>query len=255
MVVVVGAPPIRGVGRTGGFKFVVEDRGDLGLTDAGAADRQPRGQGQPARGAGRPPAVDRAVERVPRQRAADLRGREPQAVHDDGRAAGRPLRHPANLPGIAVRQRLQPLRPHLAGDRPGRRALPHPEGDGGPTEGPQQHRRHGARGDPGLGQGRQRPLAHQPLQHPRGGLHQRRHRAGHQLPAGNRPDGAAGGQGIAQGHGLRVDRDGVLRGAGGQHGDGHLRRGRVDGLPGAGRAIRELVAALGGDPRGSHVPA
>jgi multidrug efflux pump len=31
MVVVVGAPPIRGVGRTGGFKFVVEDRGDLGL--------------------------------------------------------------------------------------------------------------------------------------------------------------------------------------------------------------------------------
>jgi multidrug efflux pump len=31
LVVVVGAPPIRGVGRTGGFKFVVEDRGDLGL--------------------------------------------------------------------------------------------------------------------------------------------------------------------------------------------------------------------------------
>ncbi len=30
-VIVVGAPPIRGVGRTGGFKFVVEDRGDLGL--------------------------------------------------------------------------------------------------------------------------------------------------------------------------------------------------------------------------------
>ena len=115
-------------------------------------------------------------------------------------------------------------------------------------------RRHGARGDPGLDQGRQRPLAHQPLQHPRGGLHQRRHRAGNQLPAGNRPDGRAGRQGIAQGHGLRVDRDGVLRGAGGQHGDGHLRRGRVDGLPGAGRAVRELVAALGGDPRGSHVP-
>jgi multidrug efflux pump len=30
-VVVVGAPPIRGIGRTGGFKFVVEDRGDVGL--------------------------------------------------------------------------------------------------------------------------------------------------------------------------------------------------------------------------------
>ena len=30
---------------------------------------------------------------------------------------------------------------------------------------------------------------------------------------------------------------------------------RVDGLPGAGRAIRKLVAALGGDPGGAHVPA
>jgi multidrug efflux pump len=30
-IAIVGAPPIRGVGRTGGFKFVVEDRGDLGL--------------------------------------------------------------------------------------------------------------------------------------------------------------------------------------------------------------------------------
>ena len=30
------------------------------------------------------------------------------------------------------------LRPHLAGDRAGRRPLPHAEGDGGPVEGPQQ---------------------------------------------------------------------------------------------------------------------
>ena len=32
-----GAPPIRGVGRTGGFKFMVEDRGDLGLHDAASS--------------------------------------------------------------------------------------------------------------------------------------------------------------------------------------------------------------------------
>ena len=31
MVTVLPAPPVRGVGRTGGFKFMVEDRGDLGL--------------------------------------------------------------------------------------------------------------------------------------------------------------------------------------------------------------------------------
>ena len=35
-------------------------------------------------------------------------------------APGR-LRHAADLPRLALRQRLQPLRPHLAGDRPGRR--------------------------------------------------------------------------------------------------------------------------------------
>lgn len=32
MVTVLPAPPVRGVGRTGGFKLMVEDRGDLGLT-------------------------------------------------------------------------------------------------------------------------------------------------------------------------------------------------------------------------------
>jgi len=31
MITVLPAPPVRGVGRTGGFKFMVEDRGDLGL--------------------------------------------------------------------------------------------------------------------------------------------------------------------------------------------------------------------------------
>ena len=40
MVVVVGAPPVRGVGRTGGFKFVVEDRGDLGPEGPAATDRR-----------------------------------------------------------------------------------------------------------------------------------------------------------------------------------------------------------------------
>jgi multidrug efflux pump len=33
MVTVLPAPPLRGVGRTGGFRFMVEDRGDLGLAE------------------------------------------------------------------------------------------------------------------------------------------------------------------------------------------------------------------------------
>ena len=48
MVAVFPAPPVRGVGRTGGFKFMVEDRGDVGLTTLQGADRQPGGEGQPA---------------------------------------------------------------------------------------------------------------------------------------------------------------------------------------------------------------
>ena len=43
---------------------------------------------------------------------------------DAGRLDRRPLQHAAGLPRLALRQRLQPLRPHLAGERPGRRQLP-----------------------------------------------------------------------------------------------------------------------------------
>ena len=41
-----------------------------------------------------------------------------------GRLDRRAVQHAAGLPGLALRQRLQPLRPHLAGQRAGRRQLP-----------------------------------------------------------------------------------------------------------------------------------
>ena len=37
-------PAVSGLGRAGGFKFMVEDRGDVGLVEAAGADRQPRRQ-------------------------------------------------------------------------------------------------------------------------------------------------------------------------------------------------------------------
>ena len=49
---------------------------------------------------------------------------------------------------------------------------------------------------------------------------------------------------------LRVDRDGLPRAAGGQHGDHRLRLLDRDGLPGAGRPVRELGHAAGGHPVG-----
>jgi multidrug efflux pump len=55
IVVVVGAPPIRGIGRTGGFKFVVEDRGDLGLRTLEQQTANLMAKGNGLRGAnGRP---------------------------------------------------------------------------------------------------------------------------------------------------------------------------------------------------------
>ena len=50
------------------------------------------------------------------------------------------------VPGQLLRQRLQPLRPHLAGERPGRRRLPRGRGDRQAAQGPQRRRRHGAAG-------------------------------------------------------------------------------------------------------------
>ena len=50
----------------------------------------------------------------------------------------RRLRHAAGLPGRLLRQRLQPLRPHLAGQRPGRRPVPHRRRGRPAAQGPQR---------------------------------------------------------------------------------------------------------------------
>ena len=66
---------------------------------------------------------------------------------------------------------------------------------------------------------------------------------------------AAGRRGAAAGHGLRVDRDVLPGAAGRQHGHDHLRLRRGHGVPGAGGAVRELVAAAGRHPGRADVPA
>ena len=54
------------------------------------------------------------------------------------------------VPGRLLRQRLQPLRPHLAGQRPGRRPF-RVDADRPAAQGPQRRRRHGAAGRGGRG--------------------------------------------------------------------------------------------------------
>ena len=74
--------------------------------------------------------VDRAGTRAPGCKAClaasaptplALPGHQPRPGQDHGRLHGRGLQHAAGLSRLAVRQRFQPFRPHLAGERPGRR--------------------------------------------------------------------------------------------------------------------------------------
>ena len=84
---------------------------------AAGGGRRPGGQRQRAAGTGRP------VQRVPRPDAADVRRCRSRAVQGDGRAAQRSVPHAAALSGRLLHQRLQPVRPHLAGQSAGRSAV------------------------------------------------------------------------------------------------------------------------------------
>ena len=59
-------------------------------------------------------------QRLPRRHAAALRRHRRTKAQKLGVPIERRLRHAADLPRLGLRQRLQPLRPHLAGDRAGR---------------------------------------------------------------------------------------------------------------------------------------
>ena len=122
-IMIFGPPPVRGVGRAGGFMVMIEDRGDLGPR---ALQEQTENLVELA---------NQQPELVPGGNTSVFRANVPQVFLDvdrtalhaqGGRAPGR-LRHAPGLPGLALRQRLQPLRPHLAGHRPGRGQVPRPD--------------------------------------------------------------------------------------------------------------------------------
>jgi len=117
-VLVFGPPAVRGLGNAGGFKLMVEARGDVNF-DA----LQTRADNLAAQGNQQPGLVG-LFNGYPRPYAPALRGHRPDQGQDDGGGAHRRLRRAAGLPGQLLRQRLQPLRSHLASQRPGRRPLP-----------------------------------------------------------------------------------------------------------------------------------
>ncbi len=110
-VAVFGPPPVRGVGRAGGFMIMIEDRADLGPQSASGIHRSDCEGGQPAARAAR--------EHVglPGQCSADLPGRRPDGLHAQGGGPSGRIRDAAGLSGLALRERFQSVRPDLAGDR------------------------------------------------------------------------------------------------------------------------------------------
>jgi multidrug efflux pump len=111
-------PPILGLGQGSGYSLFIQDRAGLGY-----------GQLQQAVGAlsgavSQTPGMSFPDHELPGQRAAARRTRRPRQGQGAGRAADGAVRHAADLSRLGLRQRLQPLRTHLPGDRAGRRGAP-----------------------------------------------------------------------------------------------------------------------------------
>ena len=111
-------PPVQGLGTVGGFKLYVEDRGGAGFEDLYASAAGRPGERADRAVAGRP------LLQLPGERAADRRQRRSRAREELRRVAHRRLRDAAGLSRLALRQRLQSLRPHVSGERAGGIGLP-----------------------------------------------------------------------------------------------------------------------------------
>ena len=141
------------------------------------------------------------------------------------------------LSGIVLRRPVQQIRPHLPDLYPGRRAIPpdaarYREPDGSQPAGRHDPARHARDHHPGGG-----PLADQPVQSLSVLDRDRPARAGLQLGAVDRADGADRRQDLAGRYRLRMDGD-VVPGKGGRQSDLLCVRSRhAAGLSGAGRTI------------------
>ncbi len=113
-------PSVNGLGTTGGFEFEVEDlagQGSAALNDAtqaliAAARRQPELN---------PQSLFTSFSASTPQLYYNSRPHQGEAV---GLEPARRLQHAANLSGIALRERLQPVRPHVPRHSAGRQGCP-----------------------------------------------------------------------------------------------------------------------------------
>ena len=138
-VVAFNLPPIIGLGTGGGFEYQLQDLQRREPGRSGAA---------PCAGWSSPPTRTRRLRGVfstfCRQHAAALSRHRPRQGADAGRRRLRRLHRAAGDARRLLRQRLQPVRPHLAGEHPGRGGRPRSHRRHLPHPCPQHRRRDGA---------------------------------------------------------------------------------------------------------------
>ena len=194
------ALPARGArGRRGGVRRAADRRPghDRRLQDDHRGPRQP-GPGRAAAASAtrswpgqRHAGLAGAVQQLPGEHALAVPRHRPDQVHGPGRVRQRRLQRLAGLPGLLLRQQLQRVRPDLAGEHPGRPALPRPGAGHRAASGAQQPGADGAAGHRAERARHQRAGHGDALQHVLRHRHHRQHRARHQLRPGHRPDARA----------------------------------------------------------------
>ena len=119
LVLAFNPPPIFGLGTAGGFEFYIQNRGEGGAQAAGRS----RCSSSSAR-ANQDPMLGGVQTLWRAERAAALRRRRPREGEGARRADRRGLQHAVGHARHLLRQRLQQVRPHLAGADVGRAGVP-----------------------------------------------------------------------------------------------------------------------------------
>ena len=239
-----------GLGTIGGFKLQIEDRAGAGLR---------RARTTPLKAfmakAQQTPELAGVVLQLPDQRAAALRRRGPH----QGQAAGRPLTDVfdthADLSRLALRQRLQPVRPHLQVSAQADAQVPRARRGHRPAEDAQRHRRDGAAVGAAASvkpTGPERAMRYNGFPPPTSTAAPRRATR----PARRRPRSTRiAAETLPHGIELRMDRADLSGDPRRQHALYHLPALRAARVPRARRAVRKPDAAAGDHPDRADVPA
>ena len=115
---VFGAPPVPGLGQSGGFQLQIDDRTGLGIQALQEATETVVSK------ANAQPGLGPRLHHLPRQCAAALPRHRPRSDQADGREPERRLHHAQRQHGLGLHQPIQRVRPHLAGQHPGPRRFP-----------------------------------------------------------------------------------------------------------------------------------